>query len=143
MTKSTKARSRPSEKKPNSRCLSRHLNSTWRSHPPAPPRVLCEVGGAGGLERRRDDRTDSRAMADEVQALVGAVAFGDANPLRYPQAPKLSIDVIGRGIFTSVKDLGKKLMRYIRQYNKNPRTVKWKYYDPSRRITTDSVDTVH
>jgi dsRNA-specific ribonuclease len=28
-----------------------------------------------GLERRGDDRTDRRAMADEVQALVGAVAL--------------------------------------------------------------------
>jgi ribonuclease-3 len=28
-----------------------------------------------GLERRTDDRTDNRAMADEVQALVGAVAM--------------------------------------------------------------------
>jgi hypothetical protein len=34
-------------------------------------------------------------------------------------------------------------MRYIRQYNKNPRTVKWKYFDPSRRITSGSIDTVH
>jgi transposase len=56
---------------------------------------------------------------------------------------KIERDVIARGIFTSVPDLKRKLMRYIRQYNKNPRTVKWKYFDPSRRITTDSVDTVH
>lgn len=56
---------------------------------------------------------------------------------------KIERDVIARGVFTSVPDLKRKLMRYIRQYNKNPRTVKWKYFDPSRRITTDSVDTVH
>ena len=56
---------------------------------------------------------------------------------------KIERDVIARGIFTSVLDLKRKLMRYIRQYNKNPRTVKWKYFDPSRRITSDSVDTVH
>jgi hypothetical protein len=41
--------------------------------------------------------------------------------------------VISRGIFTSVKDLDKKLMRYIRQYNKDPKPSKWKYDDPSRR----------
>jgi transposase len=56
---------------------------------------------------------------------------------------KIERDVIARGVFTSVPDLNRKLMRYIRQYNKNPRTVKWKYFDPSRRITTDSADTVH
>ena len=55
---------------------------------------------------------------------------------------KIERDVIARGVFTSVPDLKRKLMRYIRQYNKNPRTVKWKYFDPSRRITSDSVDTV-
>jgi hypothetical protein len=35
------------------------------------------------------------------------------------------------------------LMRYIRQYNKDPKTVKWKYFDPSRRITPESAVTVH
>jgi hypothetical protein len=25
-------------------------------------------------------------------------------------------------------------MRYIRKYNQAPRTVKWKYFDPTRRI---------
>ena len=49
---------------------------------------------------------------------------------------KIERDVIGRGVFTSVSDLKNKLMRYIRQYNKQPRTVKWKYFDPSRRIKT-------
>jgi transposase len=56
---------------------------------------------------------------------------------------KIERDVIARGVFTSVPDLKRKLMRYIRQYNKNPKTVKWKYVDPSRRITPDSTVTVH
>jgi transposase len=47
---------------------------------------------------------------------------------------KIERDVIARGVFTSVKDLSKKLMRYIRQYNKAPKTVKWKFHDVSRRI---------
>jgi transposase len=46
---------------------------------------------------------------------------------------RIQRDVISRGIFTSVKDLDKKLMRYIRQYNKDPKPLKWKYDDPSRR----------
>lgn len=56
---------------------------------------------------------------------------------------KVERDVIARGVFTSVKDLARKLMRYIRLYNKAPKTVKWKYFDPSRRITTQSVVTGH
>ena len=47
---------------------------------------------------------------------------------------KISRDVIARGVFSSVADLKSKLMRYIRQYNKNPRVVKWHYVDPSRHI---------
>jgi len=31
------------------------------------------------------------------------------------------------------------LMRYIRQYNEALKAVKWKYFDPTRRITCESV----
>ncbi|MBK7060189.1 MAG: IS630 family transposase [Rubrivivax sp.] len=51
---------------------------------------------------------------------------------------RIQRDVITRGIFSSIKDLDKKLMRYIRQYNKNPKPLKWKFADPTRRITADS-----
>ncbi len=56
---------------------------------------------------------------------------------------KIERNVIARGVFTSVADLKRKLMPYIRQYNKSPRTVKWKYADPSRHIGTQSVVTGH
>ena len=47
----------------------------------------------------------------------------------------LERDVVARGIFTSVKDLARsKLMRYIREYNKAPKPVKWTYRDPLHRI---------
>ena len=58
---------------------------------------------------------------------------------------KIERDVIARGIFTSVKDLARKLMRYIREYNKAPKPVKWTYRDPLHRIqlTTVSSGTGH
>ena len=56
---------------------------------------------------------------------------------------RIERDVIARGVFTSVPDLRRKLMRYIRQYNKAPKTIKWRYPDPTRRITFDSAVTVH
>ena len=49
---------------------------------------------------------------------------------------RIQRDVITRGIFTSAKDLDRKLMRYIREHNKNPKPIKWKYNDASRRIRT-------
>jgi len=56
---------------------------------------------------------------------------------------KIERDVIARGVFTFVSDLRRKLMRYIRQYNKAPKTIKWRYRDPTPRITLNSVVTAH
>lgn len=57
---------------------------------------------------------------------------------------KIERDVIARGVFTSVSDLKRKLMRYIRRYNEAPKTVKWKYFDPTRRIVpSTSAVTAH
>jgi len=56
---------------------------------------------------------------------------------------KIERHLIARGIFTSVRDLSRKLLRYIRHYNKDPKPVKWKYADPHRRITTNSPVTGH
>jgi transposase len=47
---------------------------------------------------------------------------------------KIERDVIARGVFTSVADLARKLMKYIRHYNKHTKPVKWAYSDPNRRI---------
>jgi len=56
---------------------------------------------------------------------------------------KIERDVIAHGVFTSVPDLSRKLLRYIRQYNQQPKPVKWKYFDPSRLVTSTSTVTVH
>jgi len=56
---------------------------------------------------------------------------------------KIERDVIARGVFTSLSDLKRKLMRYIRRYNQQPKPVKWKYFDPTRRITPDLIVTGH
>src|SRR5215813_13131711 len=55
---------------------------------------------------------------------------------------KIERDVIARGIFTSVTDLHKKLMNYIRLYNKVAKPIKWSYRDPSTRITIDPHEAV-
>ena len=56
---------------------------------------------------------------------------------------KVERDVIARGVFTSVKDLHKKLMRYIRNHNQSLKPIKWSYRDPSYRLTADSSGTGH
>jgi transposase len=58
---------------------------------------------------------------------------------------KIERDVIARGVFTSVHDLARKLMRYIRHHNRTAKPIKWAYRDPSHRIlpTFDSAVTGH
>jgi transposase len=55
---------------------------------------------------------------------------------------RIERDVIARGVFTSVKDLARKLMRYIRHYNRAPKPIKWTYRDPSHRISADTISAV-
>lgn len=52
---------------------------------------------------------------------------------------KIERDVIARGVFTSVTDLSRKLMKYIRAYAKSARPIRWTYSDPKRRITAKQV----
>lgn len=56
---------------------------------------------------------------------------------------KIECDLIACGIFTSRHNLERKIMRYIRQYNRSPKPVKWKYAVPRHRITTSLPVTVH
>ena len=52
---------------------------------------------------------------------------------------KIQRDVIARGVFTSVADLGNKLRKYIRAYAKSARPFRWTYTDPTRRIRTNKI----
>lgn len=49
---------------------------------------------------------------------------------------KIERDLIERGVFTSVPDLGRKIRRYIRKYNDEPRPIRWSYRTPQHRIST-------
>jgi hypothetical protein len=42
---------------------------------------------------------------------------------------KVERNVIVRGIFTSVKDLARKLRRYVNAYSANAKPIQWKYSD--------------
>lgn len=47
---------------------------------------------------------------------------------------RIEREVIARGVFTSVRDLARKLTRYIRAYSKTARPFQWKYSDVRRRV---------
>jgi transposase len=48
---------------------------------------------------------------------------------------RIERDLIARGVFSSVRDLARKLIRYIRAYSKTARPFNWKYSDVRRRLT--------
>src|SRR5262252_5960041 len=52
---------------------------------------------------------------------------------------KIERHVIARGVFTSVKDLRKKLMRYIRNYNKTATPIRWIYKNVAHRINPSAI----
>ena len=56
---------------------------------------------------------------------------------------KIERDLLARGIFTSLPDLARKIRRYIKRYNEDPKPIRWTYSNPTHRITTDSAVTVH
>jgi hypothetical protein len=47
---------------------------------------------------------------------------------------RIEPEAIARGVFISVPDLARKLMRYFRAYSKTARPFRWKYSDVRRRI---------
>jgi transposase len=53
--------------------------------------------------------------------------------------PKVERDVIARGFHTSVKDLARKLHRYINAYSANAKPIRSRYSDPTRRIRRNIV----
>jgi hypothetical protein len=48
--------------------------------------------------------------------------------------------VIARGVFTSLKDLPRKLMRYIQAYSAAAKPFAWKYSDVNRRFHTNELN---
>jgi transposase len=48
---------------------------------------------------------------------------------------RIERDLLTRGIFSSVQDLARQIRRDIRHYNDIAKPIRWKYSDPTRRIT--------
>ena len=48
---------------------------------------------------------------------------------------KIQRQIIARGVFSSVDDLARKIMRFIRNYNKTATPIRWRYRDEKQRIS--------
>jgi transposase len=56
---------------------------------------------------------------------------------------RIERDIDVRGVLNSGAGLKSKLMRQIRQYHNAPKTLKWKYFHPARRLTSESGGALH
>jgi len=48
---------------------------------------------------------------------------------------KIQRQIIARGVFSSVDDLARKIMRFIHNYNKTATPIRWRYADEKQRIS--------
>lgn len=114
----------------------------------------------GDIVATQSPRREIHVIVDNLSAhkTKGVQAFLDAHPrvhLHFTPTysswlnqvelwfAKIERDLLARGVFTSIPDLARKIRRYITQYNKDPKPIRWSYRDPAHRITTDSAGTVH
>lgn len=88
---------------------------------------FAAAGPSGLPEDARTVPAAQRLSPKKIKSIVEATL----------QTP--SPTLITRKVFTPVKDLAEKLMRYNRHYNKAPKTVKWEYCDPVSRIDAQSI----
>jgi transposase len=56
---------------------------------------------------------------------------------------RIERDIDVRGVLNSGAGLKSKLMRHIRQYHNAPKTLKWKYFHPARRLSIESDGSIH
>ncbi len=49
---------------------------------------------------------------------------------------KIQRQIIARGVFSSADDLARKIMRFIRHYNKTATPIRWRYADEKKRISS-------
>jgi transposase len=122
--------------------------------PPHQRRVRGLSGPSRGFpaSRTRDPRHRRQSRGSQNAKLV------DEFPARYPQVhihftptysswlnqveiwfAKIQRQVSARGIFSSVDDLRRKILRYIRHYNKTATPIRWTYRQPNQTVARSSV----
>jgi transposase len=106
----------------------------------------------GQIVASQPTQKEIHVIADNLSAhkTKAVWAFLQANPnLRLHYTPtysswlnqvenwfaKIQRQIIARGVFSSVNDLARKIMRFIRNYNKTATPIRWTYADEKRRIS--------
>jgi transposase len=111
------------------------------------------VGFLGQIIASQPKDKEIHVIADNLSAhkTKEVFAFLQANPnVRIHYTPtysswlnqveiwfsKIQRQIIARGVFSSVDDLARKIMRFIRNYNKTATPICWRYADEKQRISS-------
>jgi transposase len=111
------------------------------------------VGFLGQIIASQPKHKEIHIIADNLSAhkTKEVSAFLQANPnVRIHYTPtysswlnqveiwfsKIQRQIIARGVFSSVDDLARKIMRFIRNYNKTATPIRWRYADEKQRISS-------
>jgi transposase len=110
------------------------------------------VGFLGQIIASQPKDKEIHVIADNLSAhkTKEVFAFLQANPkVRIHYTPtyswlnqveiwfsKIQRQIIARGVFSSVDDLARKIMRFIRNYNKTATPIRWRYPDEKQRISS-------
>jgi transposase len=111
------------------------------------------VGFLGQIIASQPKKKEIHIIADNLSAhkTKEVSAFLQANPnVRIHYTPtysswlnqveiwfsKIQRQIIARGVFSSVDDLARKIMRFIRNYNKTATPIRWRYADEKQRISS-------
>lgn len=110
------------------------------------------VGFLGQIIASQPKEKEIHIIADNLSAhkTKEVSAFLQANPnVRIHYTPtysswlnqveiwfsKIQRQIIARGVFSSVDDLARKIVRFIRNYNKTATPIRWRYMDEKQRIS--------
>ena len=92
---------------------------------------------ADNLEAHRTVQVDDLLKAHRTVHLHLVPTYLDWLTQTEQWLSKIERDIDVRGMLTSGAGLKSKLMRHIRQYHNAPKTLKWKYFHPARRLTIE------
>jgi transposase len=98
---------------------------------------------ADNLSDHRTMQVDDFLPADRTVHLTFTPSYSSWLNEIAPWFSKIESDIDAYGVLPPHSGLKRKLMRYIRHYNKAPKTLKWKYFDPACRVVIDSDGTLH
>jgi transposase len=98
---------------------------------------------ADNLEAHRTVQVNDLLKANQTVHLHLVPTYLDWLTQTEQWLSRIERDIDIRGVLNSGAGLKSKLMRHIRQYHNAPKTLKWKYFHPARRVTMGSGGAIH